>query len=141
MGPGRKFGPTMPATCTGKDRRRIEAIAAIRCWLLRSLRSITPSTKAATHGMDAMKLEANRRQRIVLKGLAVVLMLMLIFPPFVIDGSGGSVGLGFAFLLDPPEDRARMYVSQMLVQWIFAITIAAIALVLAKAEGPSESLG
>lgn len=78
-----------------------------------------------------MLIELNRLQRFILKTCAALLVGMLLFPPFVIHGAYASVGVGFAFILNPPDFRAQVAVAQLLVQWLFVVSVAAIGVVLA----------
>jgi hypothetical protein len=55
---------------------------------------------------------------------------MLLFPPFVLVGAYGSVAMGFAFVLAPPDHRAQIAVAQLLVQWLFVVTLTMVALAL-----------
>jgi hypothetical protein len=81
-----------------------------------------------------MLLEINHRQRLILKCCAALLVAMLLFPPFVIHGAYASVGVGFAFILSPPDFRAQVAVAQLLVQWLFVVSIAAIGVALAHGQ-------
>ncbi len=61
----------------------------------------------------------NQRQRKIVQLGAVLILVTLLFPPFHFSPpGGGSIGLGYAFLLSPPESRAVVNVMQLFATWI-----------------------
>ena len=71
----------------------------------------------------------NSRQRKALVSAAVVILLMLIYPPF--DSEYKGLGGTYAFILDPPE-RYTIDASALLIQWLGVLLIAAIAFLTLK---------
>ncbi|WP_290228688.1 hypothetical protein [Halomonas ramblicola] len=70
----------------------------------------------------------NDNQKEVLVFTGIALLLMLIFPPFHAQLSGGvSVGHGYGFILNPPRRGARIDVGILLIQWFFVASIGGLA--------------
>jgi len=65
----------------------------------------------------------NNKQREIVTGAAVVVRLMLLFPPFL--GPRG-LGLGYGFLLSPPGGGS-VNVGQLFAQWVGVGVIAGLA--------------
>lgn len=81
-------------------------------------------------------IQLNDRQRLIVKVLCGYLALCTLFPPFYASSpGGGTVGFGFHFLLSPP-DSGRIDTAQLLFQWLPAVFIAAVAVLL---DGPLRS--
>lgn len=89
----------------------------------------------------------NKRQKIVLLSAVVVIVGMLIYPPFHYRYASGSVqNLGYGWLFDPPilGDRFANLLNQsptyvgsvdvlmLIVQWVGAIIVAAVFFVVLK---------
>ncbi|WP_457944546.1 hypothetical protein ACSTAY_06665 [Vreelandella alkaliphila] len=70
----------------------------------------------------------NDNQKEVLVFTGIILLLMLIFPPFHAQFSGGvSFGRGYGFILNPPRGGARIDVGILLIQWFFVASIGGLA--------------
>jgi hypothetical protein len=70
----------------------------------------------------------NDNQKEVLVFIAVILGIMLIFPPFHSVLSGGQdFSHGYSFILNPPRRGAKLDVWVLLAQWFFVITIGGLA--------------
>ncbi len=71
-------------------------------------------------------------QRKVLMGVGAVVLTMLIYPPYRIHGRYNAVvESGYAFLFALPQG-ATVDVMTLLVQWIGALIVGAIAFILLK---------
>lgn len=74
-------------------------------------------------------------QRIVLIGVAAVILAMLLYPPYRLYGYGSNSNSlqdsGYAFLFDLPF-RASVDVPTLLIQWVGILTVGAIAFFLQK---------
>ena len=79
----------------------------------------------------------NETQRKVLIGIGVVVLAMLIYPPYRVYGLGGGgwsdvvIQSGYAFLFELPN-RATVDVTTLLVQWVGVLIVGAIAFFLLK---------
>lgn len=74
----------------------------------------------------------NERQRIILIVVAVVIALMLLFPPHVVSvGAGTSLQGGYSFILNLPR-RATVDIGVLLVQWLGVVFVGGIAFFLSK---------
>lgn len=70
----------------------------------------------------------NDRQRGILIVVAVLIGLMILYPPFQFMGRG----LGYAWIFDPPFQAATINAVQLLVQWIAVAAIGGIGLILSR---------
>lgn len=77
----------------------------------------------------------NGRQRRVLQVLAVVLVVMILFPP-VRTGYSYFTDESYAFIFALPF-RSSVNVGLLLVQWLFAGAVGGIAFVLSKGDRPT----
>ncbi len=70
----------------------------------------------------------NRKQRCALIASAVIIALMLLFPPFHWPrGLGGPVdNRGYGFLFDVPDGGPTVNIGTLLVQWLGVILVAGI---------------
>lgn len=76
-----------------------------------------------------MKLNKSQRKIAGFFGCAIVFTFL--FPPFVIQGYGGvSVSVGYGFFLSPPDARAVINVSTLLIEWLFVAIISTLVYVL-----------
>jgi hypothetical protein len=63
-------------------------------------------------------MKLNQRQRKIVQLGAALILVTLLYPPFHFSPpGGGSIGLGHAFLLTPPESRAVVNVAQLCATW------------------------
>ncbi|MBI4190757.1 MAG: hypothetical protein HY525_09490 [Betaproteobacteria bacterium] len=70
----------------------------------------------------------NENQKKVVIGAVIVIVAMLLYPPFLIRGAGGATrNLGYSFLFDIPNGNGSVDIAMLLVQW-FAVAIVAAAL-------------
>lgn len=79
----------------------------------------------------------NHRQRLILIVSAVLVALMLIYPPFQLMGRG----MGYSWIFSPPEDAATINNGQLLMQWMAVVLIGGISFVLSKDDASSNSPG
>lgn len=70
----------------------------------------------------------NDRQRKILIGVAALIGLMLLYPPFQIMGRG----LGYSWIFSPPNYAATINAGQLIVQWVAVALIGGIAFFLSK---------
>jgi len=82
----------------------------------------------------------NDNQRKLLIGVGVVVLLMLLFPPFHIVGEGGGeANVGYAFIFTPPlSGAAQVDALALLIQWVGVGIVGAIAWVVLKNSSTSE---
>lgn len=87
-------------------------------------------------------IQLNDRQRLIVKVLCGYLALCTLFPPFYASyPGGGTIGFGFHFLLSPP-DKGRIDTAQLLFQWLPAVFIATVAVLLGgplRSESPPQA--
>lgn len=85
----------------------------------------------------------NESQKKIVIGAVIVIVAMLLYPPFLFRGASGATrNLGYGFLFDPPQyatfssaSPGVVDIAMLLVQW-FAVAIVAAALWwLAKDKG------
>lgn len=77
----------------------------------------------------------NRNQQIAVAVGAVVVLLMMIFPPFHVQIRGTTFNMGYRFILDPPRSgniTASVNVGMLLVQWVGALLLTALAFLALK---------
>jgi|GEM_PF-4824831 len=64
-------------------------------------------------------MKLNQRQHKIIQFGAALILVTLLFPPFHFSPpGGGSIGLGYGFLLIPPESRAVVNVMQLFATWV-----------------------
>lgn len=69
----------------------------------------------------------NQSQRKVLFWAGAVVVVMLLFPPFVAHYRTGTVeNCGYEFLLTPPNSSCTVDIAVLLVQWIAVAIVGAI---------------
>lgn len=78
----------------------------------------------------------NEKQRTILIGVGIAVVVMLAFPPYAIINIGLSgttyvYEAGYAFLLNLPR-RATIDVTTLLIQWVATAIVGGIAFILAK---------
>lgn len=80
-------------------------------------------------------MNLNKNQRKVLIVVGIIVLAMLIYPPYRIYGFGVNSSAilesGYAFLFDMPK-RATVAVTTLLVQWIGILIVGAIAFFMLK---------
>lgn len=69
----------------------------------------------------------NDKQIIVLIGVVIIMLAMLLFPPFDIRASSGSINFGYAFIFSPPHPSALVNPSLLFFQWVVLTSIGFIA--------------
>jgi hypothetical protein len=73
----------------------------------------------------------NKNQKIVISVCAIIIFLMLLFPPFYIQLSGSIFNMGYGFILNPPlyssSISASVDIAMLLAQWIGTLLLTAIA--------------
>jgi uncharacterized RDD family membrane protein YckC len=80
----------------------------------------------------------NRNQQIAVVIGAVVVLLMLLFPPFHLQIRNTTSNMGYAFILHPPTRgyiTASVNVGMLLVQWVGASLVTALAFATLKSSG------
>lgn len=75
----------------------------------------------------------NKNQKIILVVMAVVVALMLIFPPFCLETQKRTYNYGYRFILNPPG-RAMINIGMLLTQWVGVLFLGSLAWFLAKYE-------
>ncbi|MHB1176390.1 MAG: hypothetical protein ACYCZJ_14815 [Sulfuriferula sp.] len=78
----------------------------------------------------------NKKQKILLIAILVIVAVMLIFPPFDIRLLNGAVpNMGYSLIVDPPEFRglaATVDVGLLITQWVGVLIVGGIAFFLFK---------
>ena len=70
----------------------------------------------------------NEKQKIVLIIVAVIVLAMLLYPPFhIIVSEGGVLGRGYGWIFNPPHHRAVVNTGLLLTQWIGMLIVGIIA--------------
>lgn len=98
--------------------------------------SVEPSTDFPStfhSSTDIGALPVNSNQRIAIATFIVVILGMMLFPPFHIQGSAGEINLGYGFLLNPPEERnmaGSVNILLLLTQLLAATIVAFSSLIL-----------
>ncbi len=83
----------------------------------------------------------NRYQRLVVVAGAVVVLLMLVFPPFYVQVRGTTSNMGYGFIFDPPESgilTASVNAGVLLVQWVGVLMLTAFACFMLRSSGKSH---
>ena len=84
----------------------------------------------------------NKKQKTVLGLLALIILLMMLFPPFSIEVRGITHNKGYSFILSPPKlgGLITSVNSEMLVvQWIGALILGGIVFLFFRGGKPSPS--
>lgn len=92
----------------------------------------------------------NKHQKQVLILCAVILLAMLLFPPFQVQVRGTTFNMGYHYLAEPPRRGsipASVNTQMLLVQWVGVALLGAVAVLLLKdspdrgdaARGPATS--
>lgn len=69
----------------------------------------------------------NQRQRKVLYWAVAVIVVMLLFPPFVEHYRGGIVrNCGYEFLFTPPNSSCTVDTGMLFVQWVATAIVGAL---------------
>jgi len=75
----------------------------------------------------------NKNQKIILSIGCLILIGMLLFPPFAIHRQGSAVmNQGFAFITNPPHMKATVNISQLILQEIIVTIVSAASFFIAK---------
>ncbi len=82
----------------------------------------------------------NKNQKIVLISTAFLLLVMLLFPPFLITYSGGvKYNLGYSFILSPPNDgTGYVDVGALAMQFFVILFIGMSCFLLFKEKGGNK---
>lgn len=86
-----------------------------------------------------MLLNAARRR--ILKLVIAILLLMTLFPPFIVIRDNSTLNVGYSFLLYPPTtpvDGGTVNAYTLLVQYLFVMTMGGLAFLLAEGSSPNE---
>ncbi len=73
----------------------------------------------------------NKDQKLVIIALMILLVVILLFPPYQTVGKQSVINEGFVFILSPP-DNATINIAQLVVQEIGAFILAGLAWLLFK---------
>jgi hypothetical protein len=79
----------------------------------------------------------NRNQKIAVTVGAMVVLLMLVFPPFHVQFRGTTFNMGYGFILDPPKRgyiTASVNAEMLLVQWVGTLVLTVLAVFLLKSS-------
>ena len=71
-------------------------------------------------------------KKVFLACVGLLFLLMLMFPPFLIDGSITNSNKGYAFIFSPPSWNSNVNVGLLFVQWLFLAAIGFIGWYLLK---------
>ena len=78
----------------------------------------------------------NNKQKLILKIVAVIVLAMILFPPFHLHLQNGAIiNLGYGFLFSPPKKSDYMGsvdTGLLLVQWISVVLVFGVLWWLAK---------
>ena len=75
----------------------------------------------------------NEKQRQLLIGVAIVIIGMLLFPPFYATGGGGvTINYGYAFIFSPPNTISIVNIGLLFIQWLFVVAVGVIGWKLLK---------
>lgn len=79
----------------------------------------------------------NKKQKIALIAITVVILGMLLYPPFHWIGKGGEVGsAGYSWISDPPRSMggflAKVDIGLLLTQWLAVLIAGGITLFMLK---------
>ncbi len=80
-------------------------------------------------------MKMNDYQRYVCIAVAVIIALMLLFPPWFIVRGSITQGLGHSFLFDPPRAGSRygyVNVATLMLQWVGVLIIGGILFFIVK---------
>jgi uncharacterized RDD family membrane protein YckC len=92
----------------------------------------------AGYAKERLCIGMNKIQKIVLTVVAIVIILMLTFPPFCTETQKRTFNMGYSFILDPP--RASMVnTGLLLVQWIGVLLLGGLAWLLVKDTATSTT--
>lgn len=93
--------------------------------------SIHNGTQVATSRKRSGSM--NNRQRLVLLSAAILVVICILFPPFVIHArSGASFNSGFSFLFSPSNEQAVVNTGLLAIELFVIIIVAAIGWFLSK---------
>ncbi len=85
-------------------------------------------------------MKLNQRQRKIVQLGAALILVTLLYPPFHFSPpGGGSIGLGHAFLLTPPESRAVVNVAQLCATWFGIVLTLSLWVWLSNDWKPTET--
>jgi hypothetical protein len=70
----------------------------------------------------------NKNQQLVLLSVAIIVFVMLLYPPFQIMGRG----MGYSWLFSPPHEMATVNTAQLIAQWLGVVIVGGIAFLLLK---------
>lgn len=89
--------------------------------------SLTEELKTPTKPLQK-RLHMNKKQRAVLILAAIVVLAMLLYPPFHQIGYRGQVGgMGYSWIFKPPYITTTVDTGLLLIQWIAVLIVGAIA--------------
>ncbi len=80
------------------------------------------------------EFKMNKNQKIVVIAVGIIMLVMLLFPPFEVISSHGTFNRGYSFILEPPDHRSCVNIGLLLMQWIVIIVCGAIGWFLLKEE-------
>jgi len=82
----------------------------------------------------------NKKQQIILKIVAFMMIAMLLFPPFHAAFITAPAAMGFSFILSPPQDDGRLSAidtGMLLIELLVVCAVGGIAFVLHREQNPS----
>ncbi len=83
-------------------------------------------------------MDMNSKQYIVLFASVIVVVGMMLYPPFHITIKGAEINMGYGFLFDSPKIGyldASVNIPVLLTQWVAVILVGAVGWFLSKGDG------
>lgn len=74
----------------------------------------------------------NKNQKIAIVVIGIVLLGILVYPPFFLVNQRGTFNVGFGFIFDPPVQYATINIGQLIVQEIIVGIIGGLVYFLLK---------
>ncbi len=80
----------------------------------------------------------NHKQKIILKCVAAIFIVMCLFPPFHIVTMRYAVNEGYGLIFSPPKASATVDAGVLLIQLFVALVVGGIAFALSRDEGTKD---
>ncbi len=76
----------------------------------------------------------NEKQKKLVIGTGVILILMALFPPFIVTINGMTLNVGYSFILFQSQQVYQVHTSLLFIQWLFVISVSVIGWLLLKSK-------